>query len=136
MADELEVNRALRENVNAIVEGPVTSEQVDTYGKLREIEDKSKKARVLLDAWERQHNEERNLRKHYAAWLLFALLLQMLFVNLSFFLIGIEYLKIEQWVAQTFIVSVFGEIAAMVFWIVKFLFPKVSADVLTVVEKL
>ena len=115
---------------------PVTSDQVDTYGRLQDIEARSKKAHVLLDAWERQHNEERNMRHVYAGWLLFALLLQMLFVNLIVFLMGIQYLNVEHWVAQTFIVSVFGEIAAMTFWIVKFLFPKVSSDVLSVVEKL
>lgn len=120
----------------AVVGAPVTSEQVDTYGRLQEIEARSNKARVLLEAWERQHNEERRMRRTYAAWLLFALLLQMAFVNVSFFLIGTGFLRIDQWVAQTFIVSVFGEIAAMTFWIVKFLFPKVTGDVLSVVERL
>ena len=59
----------------------VTSDDVDTYGRIQEIEDKSKKQSTILEAWERQHTEERKLRQTYAWWLLVGLFFQILLVN-------------------------------------------------------
>jgi hypothetical protein len=114
----------------------VTSADVDTYGRLREIEDKSRRSATLLQAWERQHTEERNLRRTYARWLLIALFVQMALVNLAFFALGLKWIQVEQWVANTFILAVFSEIASMTFFVIKYLFPKVSTDVLATLEKL
>jgi hypothetical protein len=134
-AKPLELPESLREKVKFI--GPsVSSEDIDAYGRWRDIENKSYKLQKLLEAWERQHTEERAMRKTYATALLVALGIQMLLVNSAFFLIGFGLLRVEQWVANTFIMAVFGEIAGMTFFIIKYLFPKVSADVLSTVEKL
>jgi hypothetical protein len=53
-----------------------------------------------------------------------------------FFAIGVHWIEVEQWTANTFIMAAFGEMAGMTFFIIKYLFPKVSADVLTTLEKL
>jgi len=109
---------------------------VDTYGRLQEIFDKSAKLQRILEAWERQHTEERSMRRTYAKWLLIALFIQAFIVNVAFFAIGFGYLTVSEWVANSFILAVFGEIAAMTFFIIKYLFPKTSADVLATLEKL
>jgi hypothetical protein len=80
---------SIREKVVS-VGTPVTSDEVDTYGRLQEIRDKSKKLSTILDAWERQHSEERKLRQTYAHWLLMGLFVQMLLVNVAFLAIGFK----------------------------------------------
>ena len=114
----------------------VTSDDVDTYGRIQEITDKSKKQSTILEAWERQHSEERKLRKTYAQWLLIGLFVQMLLVNAAFLAIGLKWIQVDKWVASAFILAVFSEIASMTFFIIKYLFPKVSSDVLATLEKL
>jgi hypothetical protein len=114
----------------------VTSEDVDTYGRIQEIEDKSKKLSTILAAWERQHREERELRQTYAWWLLVGLFVQMLLVNTAFLAIGLKWIQVDRWVASAFILAVFSEIASMTFFVIKYLFPKVSPDVLATLEKL
>jgi hypothetical protein len=76
------------------------------------------------------------MRKTYATALLAGLGVQMLLVNAAFFLIGFKLLQVEQWIANTFIMAVFAEIAGMTFFVIKYLFPKVSSDVLATLEKL
>jgi len=126
---------SIREKVVS-VGTPVTSDEVDTYRQLQEIRDKSKKLSTILDAWERQHSEERKLRQTYALWLLVGLFVQMVLVNAAFFAIGLKWIQVDKWVANAFILAVFGEIASMTFFVIKYLFPKVSSDVLATLEKL
>jgi len=118
------------------VGGEVRPEDVDVYGRLREIEDKSYKLRTVLEAWERQQSEERALRQGYAKKILIALFVQMGLVNIAFFAMGFGWLAVEQWVANTFILAVFGEIGAMALIVIKYLFPEVGMDVLGLIEKL
>jgi hypothetical protein len=125
----------LRDKVKS-VGSAVTREDLDAYGRLREIEDKSYKLQKILEAWQNQHREERAMRKTYATALLAGLGVQMLLVNAAFFLIGFKLLQVEQWIANTFIMAVFAEIAGMTFFVIKYLFPKVSSDVLATLEKL
>src|SRR6266481_8716974 len=105
---------ALRDKVKA-VGSAVTRQELDAYGRFREIEDRSYKLQRILEAWEGQHREERAMRKTYAAWMLIGLGVQMLLVNAAFFLIGFKMIEVNQWVANTFIMAVFGEIAGMTF---------------------
>lgn len=114
----------------------VTSDDIDTYKQLREIEDKSYKLRIVLDAWEAQKREERKWRNIYAGVLLGFLLIQIVVVNVSFFLIGAGKLEIEKWVANTFIIAVFGEVASMTLVIVRYLFPKTGDEFPKIIEGL
>ncbi len=118
------------------VGGEVRPEDVDVYGRLLEIEDKSYKLRTVLEAWERQQSEERALRQGYAKKILIALFVQMGLVNIAFFAIGLRWLAVEAWVANTFVMAVFGEIAAMALIVIKYLFPQVGSDALGSIEKL
>jgi len=135
MSEPVSIPQKLREYVVG-VGAEVRPEDVDTYGRLREIEDKSHKLRTVLEAWEKQQHEERSLRQSYAKKLLVALFVQMGLVNLAFFAVGFGWLVVEQWVANTFILGVFAEIAAMTLIVIKYLFPKIGADVLGLIEKL
>lgn len=106
----------------------VSSDDIDTYRQLLEIEDKSYQLRTAIGAWETQQTQERMLRRSYAGWLLVLLFLQVIVINVVFFLIGLEYLVVEQWVAKTFIIAVFAEIAAMTLVVVRYLFPKGASN--------
>lgn len=129
------IPKTIRERV-VEVRGPVTSGDIDSYGRLREIEDRSYKLRTVLDAWERQHSEERVLRKRYANTLLVAAFVQLFLINLAFFQIGRGNIVIEQWVAATFITGVFGEIVGVALIVTRHLFPEATKDVLQLIEKL
>jgi hypothetical protein len=135
MSDKLEIPESLSTQVVGIG-SKVHAEDVDTYGKIREIEDKSHKLRTVLDAWGTQQGEERELRKSYASKLIIALVVQLVIVDGVFIVMGAGGLTIPESVANTFIVSVFGEIAAMALIVTRYLFPKVGVEVLNLIEKL
>lgn len=101
----------------------VTSDDIDTYARLIEIEDTSYTTRTILGAWEKQQTEERALRRTYAKWLLAALFVQIVIINLLFVLLGLGLLSVQKWVATSFIVSVFAEVSSMLFVVVRYLFP-------------
>lgn len=133
--DEGEIPEALRAKIVKV--GPsVTSKEVDVYSKLQETADKSTKLRTILEAWERQHSEERKLRRTYATAMLWGLFAQAMLVNVAFFALGFRWITVEPWVANSFILAVFAEIAGMAFFVIKYLFPRVSSDVLATLEKL
>ena len=66
----------------------------------------------------------------YATYLIVAMGLQALVINVVFVLMGCGVLTFEAWTARTFIMSVFAEIAAMVLIVVKYLFTPSSEKVL------
>ena len=135
MSDNITIPNTLRDRIVGIG-SEVQPADVDVYSRLREIEDRSHKLRTVLGAWERQQSEERSLRQGYAGKLLIALLIQTGLVDVAFFAIGFHWLSVEPWVANTFILAVFGEIAAMAMIVIKYLFPKAAPDVLSLIEKL
>ena len=102
---------------------PVTNEDVEIYERIRRIEDSSYSLRTVMVAWEKQQTEERNLRSRYAKWLVIVLSLQIVVINIAFFLIGFGWLNIEEWVASSFIVGALLEISSMIFVVVRYLFP-------------
>lgn len=109
---------------------PVSREDVDTYGRLKEIHDQSHRTRTIVGAWKKQQTEERAMRRTYATSLLIALGIQALLVNAIYVLVGCKVLVFDPWTARTFIMAVFAEIAAMVFWIVKYLFRQTGNEIL------
>lgn len=109
---------------------PVSSSDVDTYGKLRQIEDRSHQVRTIVKAWKDQQTQDRKMRERYANYLILAMGLQAFVMNVIFVLIGCGVLTFEPWTAKTFIVSVFAELAAMVLIVVKYLFTPSSDRVL------
>lgn len=115
---------------------PVTSEEVDTYRRYREIEDRSFRLRTVVTAWESQQSEERRLRRSYGTAILVALCLQSLLVDILFILIGLGRITIAPWVANTFIVSVFGQIVGLAVVVVRHLFPQPSSEILRLIERI
>ena len=115
---------------------PVTSEEVDTYGRYREIEDRSFRLRTVVSAWESQQTEERHLRRSYGTAILIALCVQTLLVDVVFILIGVGKIAISQWVANIFIVSVFGQIVGLAVVVVRHLFPQASSEILRLIERI
>jgi len=109
---------------------PVSSSDVDSYGKLRQIQDRSHQIRTIVKAWKEQQAQDRKMREHYATYLMAAMGAQALVVNVVFVLMGCGVLSFEAWTAKTFIMSVFAEIAAMVLIVVKYLFTPSSEKVL------
>ena len=115
---------------------PVTSDQLDNYGKYKKIHDKSFRLRTIVEAWKDQQTEDRKMRKAFAIAILVALFLQVLTINVAFFLIGFGVINVPHWVASTFIVSVFTEIISMTMLVLRYLFPKVGSEVMSLIKKL
>lgn len=66
---------------------PVSSADVDSYGKLRRIEDRSHQVRTIVKAWKDQQVLDRKMRERYANYLILAMGLQALVMNVIFVLI-------------------------------------------------
>lgn len=118
---------------------PTNIEPVQSDSSLRKqaADDKSNALQTVLDSWKDQAKEERGLRRTYAMWLIIALFAQTVAVNIAFFLIGWKCLDVDEWTARTFIMAVFSELAAMVFFIVKYLFSrdeKIVAEIMQAVR--
>ena len=112
------------------VGAPVTPDDVDTYGKLQDIKDRSHWVRSIVNAWKNQQTQDRTMRKQYATCLMVALAIQIAIVNVVYILMGCGVLTFDAWTARTFIMAVFAEVAAMVFFIVKYLFRTTGDKVL------
>lgn len=109
---------------------PVTSADIDSYGKLRDIEDRSHRLRTIVKAWKDQRTQDRALRQKYAHWLIVGMAAQAVAVNAVFVAIGTGRMAVEEWTARIFIIAVFGEIAGMVLLVVKYLFTPASESIL------
>jgi len=105
--------------------GPSLSpNDLDGYLKVKDFQVKSYHLRTFLEVWKEQQNQDRNTRKYYAKWLLVFVGVQIVIINILFILLGLGILRVEKWTSNTFIVSVFAEISAMVLVVVNYLFPK------------
>ena len=71
------------------------------------------------------------MRRNYATALLVGLGVQVVFIDVTYVMAGFGPFMIEAWTAKTMIMAVFAEAAAMVFWIVKYLFRPVNNDILS-----
>ncbi len=124
-----------KEKILSVGEPLKSSAQIDNYGRLEEIRNRSQKLQIILNTWNTQQTEERNLRRTYAKWLLIALFSQIVLINAAFFLIGFGLMAVEKWVATTFIIAVFFEISALLLVVVNYLFPKVGSELIKLLEK-
>lgn len=52
---------------------PVTSEEIDEFGKLKDINERSRHHRTIINAWKQQQDQDRKMRKMYATWLMVAM---------------------------------------------------------------
>lgn len=124
-----------KEKILSVGEPLKSSAQIDNYGRLEEIRNRSQKLQIILNTWNTQQTEERNLRRTYAKWLLIALFSQIVLINAAFFLIGFGLMTVEKWIATTFIIAVFFEISALLLVVVNYLFPKVGSELIKLLEK-
>ncbi len=114
---------------------PVTSEQIDNIGKLQDIQERAKHHRTIVSAWKQQQDQDRKMRKLYANWLMGAMSVQVLAINIIFVLIGCGVLKYEPWTANTFVMATFAEISAFILLVVKYLFPATSDRILELIDR-
>lgn len=129
-----QVPDSLKDKVRSV--GPrVSSRDVDTYGRLREIQDRSHRVRAIVKAWKDQQAQDRKLREKYAHWLLVALAVQAALANLAFVLLGLGLLVVEPWTARSFLLAVFAEIAALVLLVVKYLFTPPGDTILKYLDE-
>jgi hypothetical protein len=129
MAKKPEPPASLGKNVERIG-GPVSPAEVDSYAKLQDVRDQSHRLRTIVKAWKDQQVQERKMRERYANLLIWGMGIQVVFVNVIVVLIGCKLLMFEPWTAQTFIVSVFAEITALVLVVVKYLFRGPDGSIL------
>ena len=90
----------------------VTSEDIDTYERISQIQDRSARERG-----------DRKLRLVYGAVLLAHLAGQIIAVTTLAFFIGFGIVRIDRWVATTFLAGTFGEVSGMAYLVVRYLFP-------------
>lgn len=109
---------------------------IDDAIKQQQASDKSAALKLVLDEWSNQQKSERELRGSYANWLLIFLFAQIVAVNAAFFFIGFKWLQVDEWTSRLFIMAVFSELSAMVFFIVKYLFSKAEDRMMELIEKL
>jgi hypothetical protein len=114
----------------------VTPPDIDSYERIQKIQDSSFRLRTILNAWEKQQMEERALRRRYASWLLIGLFIEVMIANVGFFFIGFGLINVSEWIANAFIVGVFGEIAAITLIVVRYLFPQTGKEILDMIQKL
>jgi hypothetical protein len=104
----------------------ITPEKVSLYKEVREVHQWHETERIRVAAWKEQQIQDREMRKNYATWLLIAMSFQVVAINVVYVLMGLKYLEFQPWTANTFIMSVFAQIAALVLVVVKYLFAPVS----------
>jgi hypothetical protein len=75
------------------------------------------------------------MRRQYATWLMVAMSLQSVAINVVFVLIGCGLLKFDAWTTNTFIISVFAELSALVLLVVKYLFPATTDKILDLIDR-
>ncbi len=114
---------------------PVTGRQLDNYARLQELEERGKHLTTIIKSWQEQQSQDRELRKKYANWLMYAMGAQIISINVIFILIGSQVFVFEEWTAKTFIMAVFAEICALVLLVVKYLFPGTSDKVLELIDR-
>ncbi len=117
---------------------PTTLEEMspDARNAVQAGADRSRFIQTITDAWSTQQNSDRVLRAWYAGVLIIILLLQITAVNVAFFMIGRGTLKVDEWTGRVFIMAVFGELAAMVLFIVKYLFRATGEDIIKQVGRM
>lgn len=91
---------------------PVTSEDIDSYERLSRIQ-----------AREQGERSDQRLRLIYGGALLVLLTLQIIAVTVFSFLMGFGQISLDRWVTTTFIGGTLGEVSAMAFLVVRYLFP-------------
>jgi type VI protein secretion system component VasF len=136
MADNMDLPEDLLGRVEEIGPPLLTAEQLEVHRGFTEVRDRSAKIREVLSAWSEQQREERTLRRRYANWLIGILSVEIVAIMVAFFLIGLGRMEVDQWVASTFIVAVFAEVAGLALIVVKYLFPPTGREVLDLIERL
>ena len=118
------------------VEKVRTTKAVERHERLEALNICQRKIDTIFSHWKTEADEVRNARKPVAYWLLGAMISQGILADVAFFLLGLGYLQVDEWTARIFIMSVFAELAAMVFFIVKYLFSRTDRDLLNLIEKI
>ena len=91
---------------------PVTSEDIEVYDRLSQIQTRGQEARG-----------DYSLRIFYGRALLVLLFGQVMAVTAIAFLMGFGVIRLDRWVATTFVGGTLGEVVAMTLVVVRYLFP-------------
>lgn len=134
-----QINAVSLELLNQKAQGnvPLLPEQmyVDNAVKVARQNNEDLKIQTILGIWSKQHELERDQRGKYADWFKWVLVIQLIAINIAFFLIGRGCLYFDQWTVNIFIVSVFGEIMGIVLIIVKYLFTSTSKEMIELIKE-
>lgn len=142
MQDSLEsLPPELRAQVESIGKAIETGEELDdkkvsSYERVTKAKDQSYKLVTLVTAWQKQNKAERKLRQKVAWYILIALGIQIIIVNVVFSLMGFSIMDADIDLAKTFILAVFFEIVAMVLIVLRYLFPNVGNEFLQLIKDL
>lgn len=113
---------------------PVRPGDVEKYIRLRDASERFEHVRTIINAWTRQQEEERNLRRTYAKWLIIAFCVEIVLIFLAFFLYGVSVISADRVVVGAFLGTALAQTAALLMVIVRYLFPDRGSDLLRLVE--
>ena len=122
-ASELTSSSVIKDTV-----GDVTPEELDIYKGYKGLENYRFKLETVLEIWQKQEEQDRNLRKIVAYAIFGGLGVELIIGNLIMILMGFGKIKIEQWVANIFFVGMYTQIVTLVTVVVKNLFPTPQKD--------
>ena len=115
---------------------PVTQKDVDSYLKIQDAEDKSYRLRAIVGAWDKQQTADRKMRRGYAWFFIGIIAFQIVAINVAFFLIGYDVIKLDPLVLKVFFIPILAEIVSMTLIILKYLFPEFGTELLELIRKL
>jgi len=135
MTEPLKVPSSIRDLVTEVKE-PISASALETLDKYTQIHDRSYQLHTFVEAWKEQQNSDRKMRATYATWLLIVVSVQILLINIAFFMIGARVLEVEKWVANVFITAVLVEVSSLVLIVVKYLFPEGLKSALDILDRI
>ena len=92
--------------------GAIPSEDIEVYERIQQIQ-----------AREARESGERRLRLGYAVVIITLLTLQLIFVAVVVFLLGLGVMALDRWVATTEVSGTLAEVSGLAWLVVRYLFP-------------
>lgn len=118
-------------DIEPISRWDIGTEAVENVAKIAGVQDKRVKLHSVLGIWSEYYRHERKLRKSVAQKVFVALFIEIGCSIAVMACIGFGWMHFNKWVANIFFTTVFGQVSAMAYWIIKSLFPAPKTDPLS-----
>jgi len=113
----------------------VSSEELDAYQIISEIENRRYVIKLILNAWRAEQKQDRGLKNFYAKRFLYMVALEILFTATLIVLIGLGIMHLSKWTLNIFTTGVISQSVSVVLIIVKYLFPDTKLNILELLRE-